>query len=473
MKTALFALLCFFSFPFAAPARAQEAKVPESREQISLSYAPLVRSVAPAVVSISSRRVVAARLRNPFIDDPFFAPFFNNDLFSQGGLTRQRVESALGSGVIVDSDGLVATNAHVVQGADEITVTLADGRELPGKVALKDDPSDLALLRIGDGKETFPSASLKPADMLEVGDLVLAFGNPFGVGQTVTSGIVSALARPNLDINDYNFFIQTDAAINPGNSGGPLVAMDGSVVGINSAIYSRDGGSLGIGFAIPSEMVAVIVAAEKAGQTGDKGIARAWLGITAQELTADIAQSMGLEAPAGVLVAGLHPESPALEAGLRVGDVVTALDGHPVRNPAEMKFRWAMAPIGSSVEFIVQRKGNEDTVSVQAMLPPDNPPRNETTLDGRNPLSGATIANINPAVCYELGLDENAEGVVVVRVDRRTRASQLVGSGDILQSVNGLPIKDVGDVEGALENRGRGINIVVNSHGQTRQILIR
>ncbi len=447
---------------------------PQNREQISLSFAPLVKKVAPAVVSISSTRTISMpSYRHPFLDDPFFAPFFGQNLPGRGGLSRKRVESALGSGVIVRKDGLVVTNAHVIRGADEVTVILSDGREFPTEVVLSDGPSDLALLRIKSAdKEEFPYAPVKASETLEVGDLVIAIGNPFGVGQTVTSGIVSALARPNLNINDYNFFIQTDAAINPGNSGGPLVSMDGNVVGINTAIYSRTGGSLGIGFAIPSEMVKVVLAAEESGQVGDNGIARAWLGLSGQQIDTDLAASLDLKRPAGVLVAELHRESPARKAGLQQGDVITAINNREIRDAAEMKFRWAQVPLGEKAVFTVMRKGKEMKFGVTASLPPDEPARNETRLDGNHPLKGASIANINPAVAFEMGLDVE-KGVVVTKVDGRSPASRLVSAGDIIVSLSGKEITDVRQANKILNASGLAIDLVINRKGNVSRIMLR
>lgn len=344
--------------------------------------------------------------------DPFFERFFG---FGGGGLSRQRLESALGSGVIVRPDGLVVTNAHVVSGAEEITAVLPDGREFEARKVIEDEASDLALLRIDAEGKVLPYVDLKPSESLEVGDLVLAIGNPFGVGQTVTSGIVSAVARSTLDISDFNFFIQTDAAINPGNSGGALVDMEGGLVGINTAIYSRSGGSVGLGFAIPSEMVAALVAAEEAGQTSAGGIVRPWLGISAQKITQDIADSLDLAALTGALISDLHQASPARKAGLKAGDVVTAVNGRPIRDPAEMRFRMATVPIGAEATFDVMRGGKPRVIKVKAMAAPEEPPRDETSLSGRHPLSGATVANINPAVATELALTEE-RGVVVMAV---------------------------------------------------------
>ncbi len=333
------------------PMRTQaQDTIPQNREQIKLSFAPVVKKVAPAVVNIYTKRQVAVRY-NPFSGDPFFSQFFDERMF--GGHMRQRIEKSLGSGVIVKENGVIITNAHVIKDAQEITVVLRDGQEYEATLALQDDASDLAVLRLKNVKTPLPYVTLKPSESLEVGDLVLAIGNPFGVGQTVTSGIVSAQGRSALNVNDFNFFIQTDAAINPGNSGGALVSLDGEVVGINSAIYSRDGGSLGIGFAIPSEMVATIIAAEKNGQNGTAGITRPWLGIEAQTMTADIAESLGLNHPQGVLIANLHNASPLKTAGIQKGDIITAMNGKPLQNPQEMRFRIATVALGQTADITV------------------------------------------------------------------------------------------------------------------------
>jgi Do/DeqQ family serine protease len=473
------------SFPCAraqslVPQTSADSRVlPDTKSEITLSFAPLVKKVAPAVVSISSHRVVTTRARHPFLDDPFFAPLFENGAIPGfGGLPRQRIESALGSGVIVSADGLIVTNAHVVKGADEITVTLADGREFPARISLADTPSDIALVRIDPKGKTFPYAPLESSESLETGDLVLAIGNPFGVGQTVTSGIVSARSRPNLDINDYNFFIQTDAAINPGNSGGPLVDMKGGVVGINTAIYSRDGGSLGIGFAIPSEMVQTVIAAETPSAPGAPSglgrVARAWLGVQMQALSADIASTLGLERPQGALVAHLRKESPAKRAGLQVGDVVLSVGGHAVRDPAEMHFRWATVPVGESVEFGIWRKGRSLSLSVPAELPPDLPARQETVLKGRHILNGAKVANVNPAVEVELNLPEDAEGVVVMDTAPRSESSRLVSRGDLIVALDGKKIESVEDLKRlTVARHGVGTSLVLSRNGQLQQILIR
>jgi serine protease Do len=466
----LFTLITLFLF---APdfSMAQERSVPQAREEVQISFAPLVKQVSPAVVNIYTKRIVT-RSYSPFADDPFFGQFFGrNPAF--GGLSRRRAEKSLGSGVIVDDSGLLVTNAHVVNGATEIIVTLPDGREFGADTVLLDEPSDIALLRIVNDGEALPFANLKPSESLEVGDLVLAIGNPFGVGQTVTSGIVSALARSAVNINDFNFFIQTDAAINPGNSGGPLVAMDGGVVGINTAIYSRNGGSIGIGFAIPSEMVATIIATEAAGYNGKNGVVRPWSGVSVQKITSDIAQNLGIKNTQGALIVEMHSASPFRKAGVKVGDVVTAINGKIIRDAAEMKFRMATVIIGSEANVDVIRGGKTKSFKVRAMLPPEKPPRDEELLEGAHPLSGVTVSNINPAISVELNIRED-KGVVVSSASRQRGMIQVVETGDVIISVNGQDIDNVNDLKKALkDNNVKGWEIVISHNGHRKQIYIR
>ena len=463
--------MAFLVLVFPVTAHAQDSVVPQSDTEIKLSYAPLVKKVAPAVVNIYAKRNMMGGLKNPFMDDPFFGMFFNNDMF--GGQLRQYLESALGSGVIVTEDGLVVTNAHVIEGAQEIKVGLADGNEYDVDVVLIDKASDLALLRVKDSKVTLPFVTLKPSETLEVGDLVLAIGNPFGVGQTVTSGIVSAQGRSSLDINDYNFFIQTDAAINPGNSGGPLVAMDGKVVGVNTAIYSRSGGSLGIGFAIPSEMVASVIAAAVNGQVGAQGIIRPWLGVDAQNITSDIAYSIGLSSPAGALVSSVHSASPFGMAGMKQGDVILSVNGRTIRDAAELKFRMATVPIGQEASVTLFRKGEKVTLKVKAIAPPDDPPRETTVLRGNHALKGAVVSNLNPAVSVELGMSGEEEGVVVVQGPQSFFFGRTLMPGDILVEINNQAILRPSDVDRTLNTSSAGSRIVVRRGGRTLQRFLR
>lgn len=471
MKTIIRVCTAFLVLTAAFPAAAQIRETPQSQEQIQLSFSPVVKEVSPAVVNIYTSRTIT-RSYSPFMNDPFFSQFFGDSMF--GRRMKKQAESSLGSGVIADPNGLIVTNAHVIRGADEITVALSDGRELEAELAIADEASDLALLRV-QNKDPLPYVDLKPSESLEVGDIVLAIGNPFGVGQTVTSGIVSAQGRSSLNISDFNFFIQTDAAINPGNSGGPLVSLDGKVVGINSAIYSRDGGSLGIGFAIPSEMVASVIAAEKQGQTREGAIIRPWLGVSAQGVTSDIGESLALAVPRGALINALHPASPLKKAGMKVGDVVTTVNGNDIHDPSEMKFRMATIPLGEEAEMLVARAGKVLTFRVKAIAPPEDPPRQETLLEGRHILSGATVANLNPAISVELGVvDDAEEAVVILKAPRGSQASRFVSDGDLILSLNGQDIKNVDDIEKALKTQGnQGWSLVVNSNGRVRQIRVR
>ncbi len=464
----------------AVPSYALERKLPASKEQVQLSFAPLVKEVSPAVVNIYTKKIVKTRV-SPFFSDPFFERFFGRGFgggLGRGGMTRERVEQSLGSGVIVDADGLIITNAHVIDGADDVTVMLKDGKEYKADVKIVDKPSDLALLRIDGNGEDLPYIELKPSDVLEVGDIVLAIGNPFGVGQTVTSGIVSALARSSLNINDFNFFIQTDAAINPGNSGGPLVSLDGKIVGINSAIYSRDGGSLGIGFAIPSEIVETVITAEKNGNVSKRGIIRPWAGVSVQTVTSDIADSLGLKHPIGALVSDLHSESPLRDAGIRKGDVITEVNGRAVNSPAEMKFRLAMVPIGKYANVTYLRNNRENTDKVKSIAPPDKPDRDETTLNGNHPFDDVTVSNINPAVVEELGLDSTTEdGVVVTNIPARSYASRLgLEVGAIIREVNDDGIRDVSELKRTLLREGskdESWSIKVEQNGRVSNIVLR
>ncbi len=451
---------------------ARDLVVPQNNEQIKLSFAPLVKKVAPAVVNIYTKRNVIAGFKNPFMDDPFFGMFFNKDMF--GGQLRKYLESALGSGVLVTEDGLVVTNAHVIKGAQEITISLNNGNEYEADVVLIDEASDLALLRVKEKDVSLPFVTLKPSESLEVGDLVLAIGNPFGVGQTVTSGIVSAQGRSSLDINDYNFFIQTDAAINPGNSGGPLVSMDGKVVGINTAIYSRSGGSMGIGFAIPSEMVASVIAAEMNGQVGANGIIRPWLGVQVQDVTPDIANSLGMDRPVGAILSNIHSVSPFKKAGVKAGDIVVSVNGYEIKDVAELKFRMATVPIGKLANVRVLRNGKVIDLKIKAIAPPDNPPRNTVVLKGRHALNGAVISNLNPAVSVEIGLTGEEDGVVVVQSPRGFFFGRTILPGDIIIDINGKRITDTSQVDRALNaSSSKGVKIGIKRAGRLIQLYLR
>jgi Do/DeqQ family serine protease len=373
------------------------------------------------------------------------------------------VQRSLGSGVIVDAGGLIVTNNHVIEGADEVKVSLADKREFEATLVLKDPRTDLAILRVKDGREKFPVLDFADSDALQVGDVVLAIGNPFGVGQTVTHGIVSALARTQVGVSDYQFFIQTDAAINPGNSGGALVDMTGKLVGINTAIFSRSGGSQGVGFAIPANMVKVVVASAK---TGGKAVARPWLGAKLQAVTADIADSMGLKRPSGALIANVTPNSPAARASLKPGDLIVSVDGQDVEDPNAFDYRFATKPLGGTARLGIVRGGREQTVTVALQIAPELP-REEIVIRSRSPFSGVKIANLSPALVDELQVRNADEGVVVVDVDNGSYASNLgFQRGDVIQEVNGERVATTHDLERLSKAQNRAWRIVIVRNGQ-------
>ena len=440
----------------AMPALAQERKVPSSQAELRLSYGPIVQRVQPAVVNVYAAKIV--QNHNPFLDDPIFRRFFG----LQGG-PQEQMQRSLGSGVMVDPSGLVVTNVHVIEGADQVKVSLSDKREFEAEIILKDSRSDLAVLRLKDVHEKFPTLDFANSDELMVGDVVLAIGNPFGVGQTVTHGIISALARTQVGITDYQFFIQTDAAINPGNSGGALVDMTGRLAGINTAIYSRSGGSQGIGFAIPANMVRVVVASAK---SGGKAVKRPWLGAKLQTVTPEIAESLGLHSPTGALVASVVANSPAARAGLKSSDLITAIDGQAVEDPNAFDYRFATHPLGGTSQFDVQRGGKPVKLSVPLETAPDVG-RNEIVLTSRSPFQGAKVANISPAVADELHLDADTEGVVVTEIaDDSTAAGVGFQKGDIIVAVNNTKVAKTSDLEKAAGQSSRLWRITLVRGGQ-------
>jgi Do/DeqQ family serine protease len=440
----------------AMPALAQERRVPTSPADIRLSYGPIVQRVQPAVVNVYAAKIV--QNRNPFLDDPIFRRFFG----LPGG-QQEQMQRSLGSGVMVDPAGLVVTNVHVIDGADQVKVSLADKREFEAEIMLKDPRSDLAVLRLKDVHEKFPTLDFANSDELMVGDVVLAIGNPFGVGQTVTHGIISALARTQVGITDYQFFIQTDAAINPGNSGGALVDMTGRLVGINSAIYSRSGGSQGIGFAIPANMVRVVVASAKG---GGKAVKRPWLGAKLQVVTPEIAESLGLKTPSGALVASVVSGSPAARAGLKSSDLIMAVDGQTIEDPNAFDYRFATHPLGGTSQIDVQRGGKPVRLAVPLETAPDSG-RNEITLTARSPFQGAKVSNISPAVADELHLDADTEGVVITEIGDDSTAGQVgFQKGDIIVAVNNAKVGKTVDLEKATSQSVRLWRITLVRGGQ-------
>jgi Do/DeqQ family serine protease len=422
---------------------AETAQIPTSDGEIKLTFAPIVKRTAPSVVNIYTRRVVKQR-RPSLFNDPFFQRFFGDDFNQRFGMPRERIQNSLGSGVIVRDDGIVITNNHVIQNSDEIKVALSDRREFDAEIVGADERTDLAVLKIRNAPNDLPALTIGDADALEVGDLVLAIGNPFGVGQTVTSGIVSAVARSNVGITDFRSFIQTDAAINPGNSGGALVTLDGSLVGINTAIYSQDGSSVGIGFAIPTPMVRVVL--NSILQEG-KAV-RAWLGASGQSISSEIAEALGLDRPLGVIVNKVYEGSPAEDAGIQAGDVLTSMNGQEILDSENMRYRLATLVVGEEAQVELMRDGRSKQVRVRLIPPPETPARNETQLSGQfPPFGGATVANVNPALAEELGIEPEG-GVIVMSLKRRSFARRAgLAPGDLLLALNGRDITSVRSLE--------------------------
>ena len=457
--------LVFTVLVVSPPVQAQTTRVPTTEGEIKLTFAPVVKRTAPAVVNIYTRRVVQQRVPSLF-NDPFFRRFFGDDFSQRFGMPRERIQNSLGSGVIVRDDGIVITNNHVIQNSDEITVVLADRREFEAEIVGTDERTDLAVLRINSAPEDLPALPLGDADALEVGDLVLAIGNPFGVGQTVTSGIVSAVARSTVGVTDFRSFIQTDAAINPGNSGGALVTVDGSLVGINTAIYSQDGGSVGIGFAIPTPMVRVVL---NSILTEGRAV-RAWLGASGQSVTSEIAEALGLDRPLGVIVNKIYPDSPAENAGMEVGDVLVEVNGRDVLDSENLRYRLATLVVGEQASVTLMRDGRSRTVSVRLVPPPENPPRDETELPGQiPPFGGATVANLNPALAEELGI-EPEDGVIVLSLRRRSFARQAgLSPGDFIVNLNGRDIESVDALETELSRPTRQWTFAIKRRGRVIQ----
>jgi serine protease Do len=411
----------------------------------SNGFPAVARATMPAVVNISTSRTVKSSgvPQSPFMNDPFFKHFFGEDFGRQFQVPKDRRENSLGSGVIVSADGYIVTNAHVVEKADEIKVHLSDKREFSGKVVGSDPKSDIAVIRIkGDN---LPVINWADSDKLEVGEYVLAIGNPFGLNSTVTLGIVSAVGRANMGIEQYENFIQTDAAINPGNSGGALVNTRGELVGINTAIFSRTGGNMGIGFAIPSNMAKSVM--DSLIKTGK--VVRGYLGVSIQDLNGKIAKQLGLDKTQGSLVGDVVSGAPADKAGIQAGDVIVKYDGKPVENTATLRNRVAETAVGKTVEVEVIRDKKPQTLRVQvAEQPKDMSARggssNESTR-GEGPgtaLAGLEVRNLARDNPQHKGL----QGVVIVAVESGSAAEEAgVQPGDVILEINRKPVRNVDD----------------------------
>jgi Do/DeqQ family serine protease len=463
IRLGVYVLLVLLSSISSAFAEEQKT-VPDSKVQIQLSFAPLVKQTANTVVNVFADKQVERP--SLYSGDPFFDEFFGQQMPN-----RTEKQSSLGSGVIFDRSGLVITNNHVVDGADNIRIALSDGREFPAKVTFKDNRLDLAILKIDATNITFPAMPIGDSDAVDVGDLVLAIGNPFGVGQTVTSGIVSGLARNKIGEGDFSYFIQTDASINPGNSGGALINMKGELIGINSAIMSRDGGSNGIGFAIPVNLVKVFIAAAQGGQPG---FTRPYVGATFEPVTPDVAESLGLKIARGALVQKVIAGGPADAAGLKPGDVVLAVNGHPVEQPDALGYRLTTAGLGSTVKLTVSRNGTEHETSLKLEQAPEGVPKDERLIDGRNPFAGALVANLSPRVADALQMPTDTQGVVIEEISRGSPAARLgFEPKDLIININGQDISTTAVLAEVLQNDPGLWRVEIQRDGQRIRQFIR
>ena len=409
--------------------------LPTSQAQVQLSYSPVVKQTAPAVVNIFTSRTVQTRSRSSFFDQ----------MFGMQRAPRERVESSLGSGVIVRGNGIIVTNAHVVKGADELKVVLNDRREFSAEVVAQDEETDLAVLRIDTSGENMPSLRVGADTDPEIGDIVLAIGNPFGVGQTVTSGIISALGRTN--VSDISSAIQTDAAVNPGNSGGALVNLNGELIGVNTAIFSRSGGSNGIGFAIPAELVErAIDSALSEGR-----IVRPWIGARTNSVDATMAAALGLDRAKGAVINELLEDGPAEKAGLEKGDVILSVGGTDINDDSGLRFKLATLKPRETTDVAYVRDGRTTMARVRVDTPQEIPLRDERALDGVHPFNGAVIVNMSPALGEELGFDPYLEGVMVLKVRRGSAANyNRLRPGDLILDVNDTPISSSRQLESIL-----------------------
>ena len=433
------------------PSKAQEGvfdqprAVPGSAGEMKASFAPVVRAAAPAVVNIAARGVQQ-------VQDPFWS------MFGQGPRAQQ--VGSVGSGVIVRPSGVVVTNYHVINGMQQIRVVLNDRREFDATVVLADERSDIAVLQLQGVSERLPTLDIDDREEQQVGDLVLAIGNPFGVGQTVTNGIISALNRTETGISDSGSFIQTDAAINPGNSGGALVDMDGDLIGINTAIFSRSGSSSGVGFAVPAAMVKRVV---DSAVGGAETVVRPWLGVKGDSVSADMARSLGLSRPQGLIVAEVWPGGPGARAGLRQGDIITAVDGAEINDQGGLNFRVGTRAPNDEVRLSVVRDGRPETLNARVQpLPGDAGRERAVTIEG-GALDGVRVLTLNPALADSLGGDPFTSGVIISQVARGSYAQRIgFQAGDVVVSVNDRRIT----TPAALNGIGRGAQVTINRAGR-------
>ncbi len=419
-------------------------EIPKKENEITLSFAPIVKATAPAVVNIYVDKKVLRYNKSPFFNDPFF-----NQFFGQGfGLPQERIERSLGSGVVIDGTGLIITNEHVIAQANEIQVTFSAGQEYSASIIYADETTDLALIQIQHEGETFPHLEFSDSSTIDIGDLVVAIGNPFGVGQTVTTGIISAKARTGVGITDIGFFLQTDAAINPGNSGGALISMDGKLVGINTAIFSRSGSSAGLGFAIPSNMVKALLRSYNRGTPK----LRHWFGGKTKTISSEEAVKMGLKNKTYVVINSVWNQSPAKKAGLRKNDILISIDNQEIFNLTSLEYYIIVTEDLPTIPLTISREGKEVMINFPIEYPEEIPLRNSTLIKGSNPLNGVVLENISPVLMQELNLDI-IKGVVIAEINPNSYAKRAnLKKGDILLTINEEVIISVNQAKEILKN---------------------
>ncbi|WP_321471782.1 DegQ family serine endoprotease [uncultured Paludibaculum sp.] len=435
-----------------------------------LSFAPIVKRAYPTVVNISSSKVVRTptSMSGAMPMDPFFEQFFGRG-FGGRAIPKERREQSLGSGVIVSPEGYIITNNHVVDGATDVKVMLSDKRELKARVVGTDAKTDVAVLKVDAG--SLPYITIADSAKVQVGDFALAIGNPFGVGQTVTMGIVSATGRGNLGIEDYEDFIQTDAPINPGNSGGALVNERGELVGINTAILSHgSGGNQGIGFAIPSNLVRQVMDSI----LKDGKVTRAYLGIVPQDVTPAMMQAFNVKDSRGALVGDVTADGPAAKSGLQKGDIITEVNGAPIDDSNQLRNRISMMPVDSQAKLKVLRDGVEKSITVTlGALPTREERASNDKPGGDSNLNGIQVENLTANAARELGISPNTQGVVVSDVDPDSPAADSgLRPGDIIQEVNRQPVRNVADFNRAVQKSGKNPLLLVNRGGNTLYVAV-